>query len=108
MRRRLLGLLAIAALGVAVALRMFSSQDEWAHVAEANLVRAGVVMAVFWLAYNDLMRIPGWLWVALLPLLAVVVFKPKWLILAIPIVLLLAVLHPRVWAAHRKRRGNER
>ena len=58
--------------------------------------RAGVLLAVWWLAYPDVDRLPRWALLAL-PMLALgVLIKPKLILLAIPAIILLAVLRPRL------------
>lgn len=60
------------------------------------LVRVGALMAVIWLAYHELCRLPAWLWAVLPALLAVAAVRPRWFLLALPIVIALAILKPRM------------
>jgi len=101
MRRHAVGVLALVLLLAAVATWIWAPDEVWF---EAGCVRVGALLGVLWLAYADLRRIPPWLWVVFLPLLAVLVIKPRWALYIAPIVLILAILHPRIWPSHRKPR----
>ena len=46
--------------------------------------RVGIFLAVWWLAYPDVNRLPGWLLLALPALLAVIVFRPKLMLWSFP------------------------
>jgi len=62
---------------------------------EAACWRVGALMAVLWLAYADVGRMPGWLLAALPVLVVILAIRPRWFVLAIPILIALAVLKPR-------------
>jgi hypothetical protein len=104
MRRHVIGILALAMLVTAVALWVQGTQEGLAYQVEVNSLRMGSLLAVLWLAYADLYRIPPWLWATFLPMLVIVVLKPRWLIIVLPITFLLAILHPRVWPKGQNRR----
>ena len=105
MRRHAVGVLALALLVTAAVLWMGGTQEGFSYQIEVNFIRVGSLLAVFWLAYSDLTRIPPWLWAALLPVLVIVVIRPRWLVFVLPLLFLLAVLHPRVWSKGHKRRA---
>jgi len=104
MRRHAVGVLALVLLVSAVVLAVRSPQEGISYQVEVNFIRVGALLGAFWLAYWDLTRIPPWLWVVFVPMAAVVVLRPRWFFFFIPVVLLLAVLHPRVSSMVRKRR----
>ncbi len=79
-------------------------QEGLSYQVEVNSLRAGSFLAVLWLAYADLNRIPPWLWAVFLPILVIIVFRPRWLIIVLPIAFLLAILHPRAWPKGQNRR----
>jgi hypothetical protein len=60
--------------------------------------RVGILMALFWVAYHDLQRIPAWLLAAVPVLLILLAIKPKWFLVLLPLVLLVAFLFPRIKA----------
>jgi hypothetical protein len=53
-------------------------------------------LAVLWLAYDDLKRIPWWLWIAA-PIVLFIIIKWKFMVLlCIPILILIGLLKPRL------------
>jgi len=95
MRRHAIGIIALGLLAAAAALAIWP--HEWAdNVALLGaLVRVGVVMVVLWLAYPDLQRLPGWIPAVVVVLLVILAFRPRWFLIALPIVIALAILRPR-------------
>ena len=59
-------------------------------------VRVGAIMAVLWLAYPDVKRLPPWIWGTFPVLLVILAVRPRWLLVAVPLVIALAVLKPRI------------
>lgn len=104
MRRHVIGILALAMLLTAVVLLLQGHQEGLAYQVEVNSLRVGAFLVVLWLAYADLHRVPPWLWATFVPMLVVIVLKPRWLIIILPIGFLLAILHPRVWPKGQNRR----
>lgn len=104
MRRHVIGILAFVMLFTAVVLWFQGNQEGLAYQLEVNSLRVGALLAVLWLAYADLHRIPPWLWATFVPMLVVIVLKPRWLIIILPAAFLLAILHPRVWPKGQNRR----
>jgi hypothetical protein len=52
-------------------------------------------MAVLWIAYPDVKRLPAWLWPTILLLLALLAYKPKLFLIAVPIVILMLIIRPK-------------
>ena len=65
MRRHILGIIAMAFLLGAAALWLWSPGEKYCAAAKAMACRVGVFLAVWWLAYPDVDRLPGWLLLAL-------------------------------------------
>jgi hypothetical protein len=64
-------------------------------------LRLGAIMAVWWLAYPDLRRLPAWL-LASMPVLVIVLARwPRYIFLVVPLIVILAVLKPR-WGSKPK------
>ena len=63
---------------------------------QSGFCRGGVLAAIVWLAFPDIRRMPGWLWSVLFGILVVVVVNRKAVFLAIPIIIALAILKPRI------------
>ncbi len=62
----------------------------------AGCSRGGALAAVAWLAYHEIHRVPAWLWPALVGLMLVLVVRPRYLWVAVPLVIALAILKPRI------------
>ena len=62
---------------------------------EAAFWRVGALMAVLWMAWPDMKRVPAWM-LALAPVvLLVIAFRPRLALYLIPILLAIALLRPR-------------
>jgi hypothetical protein len=97
MRRHLTGIIALGLLLSALGMWL------WMPVASANrealmgaFGRVGILMALFWIAYRDLQRVPTWLLAVIPALLVVLALKPRWFLFLLPLVLALAFLFPRI------------
>jgi hypothetical protein len=92
--RNAIGITAIVVAALGALTQWFVSGPLGAD-AGGNGLRMGLVLGLFWLAYDDLRRLPKWL----LPALAVLVlamWKFKWLLLAVPVVAAAGwLLYPR-------------
>ena len=93
LRRNIVGLIALAGFAIAAlpwfvpSLRAYSQLDYgW---------RVGALTAAWWLAYNDLNRLPPWLLAGVPVLMIILVRWPKYFWLAIPVLIVLAILRPR-------------
>jgi hypothetical protein len=99
MRRHAVAAIAIV-LGLAALALWIWPQGDAGDALMGPLFRVALVMGAWWLAYADVERLPVW-GLAIFPaLLLVVAVKPKWLLIALPIIIALAILRPR---APRKR-----
>jgi hypothetical protein len=66
-------------------------EQEW----QAACGRIGTVMLVIWLAYDQLRRLPVWLWWTLPVVFVTLAIRPRWLLILVPVVIVLAILRPR-------------
>lgn len=57
--------------------------------------RLGAVLAVWWLAYPDLIRLPGWMVVIVLLTIPMVLRWPKILLVLLPALAIVAIIKPR-------------
>ena len=96
MRRHLIGIIALLSLLGAVAFWIWPPQSAFGIQLKAACARGGALAAVVWLAFPDVRRMPAWLWGILLGILVVVAIRPKAVFLAIPIIIALAILKPRI------------
>ena len=64
---------------------------------EAACLRIGPILVVIWLAYEQLKRIPVWLWCTLPVLLLALATRPRMLLVLVPLVVAAAILKPKVW-----------
>jgi hypothetical protein len=90
MRRHIVGVLTLVLFAAGAAFWVWPQPE-----LEPFCWRLGALTAVWWLAYPDLLRLPGWL-LAALPVLAIVLARwPRYVILVIPVLVVLAILRPR-------------
>jgi len=104
LRRHILGAIVLVLLAGAAAFWFFPPEGMLGKLTEAACWRLGPLALVVWIAYWEILRLPGWVLSVLPFLAAVVVIRPRWLWLAIPLVIALAVLWPRTPA--KKRQGS--
>ena len=95
MRRHLVGILSILLWAGAVAFWFSPPQSPFLVESQAACWRMGTVLAVWWLAWEQAVRLPRWLLLAIPLLAVVVVLRPKYFFVAIPLVVALALLMPR-------------
>ncbi len=95
MRRHALGIIALLCLVGTVVFWLQPPRDAWQAQAEAACWRGGTLAALLWLAFDQLQRLPGWLLGLLLASVAIVAIRPKTALLAIPLLIVLAILRPR-------------
>jgi len=95
MRRHLIGILSIILLIGAALLQFSPCEGQGARMLLATCWRLGPVLAVLWLAYPEVERMPPWIWFLVPGIIAVLVWKPRLLFIAVPVLLLIGVLRPR-------------
>ena len=71
-------------------------EEGYRQLAEPAFWRVGALMAVLWLAYPDVHRMPAWIWTAVPVLIVVLAVRPRWFLFAVPILIVLAILRPRI------------
>ncbi|NQU23175.1 MAG: hypothetical protein HQ567_18000 [Candidatus Nealsonbacteria bacterium] len=95
-RRHAIGILAIVLLPAGIYLALQPIQGDGLLVGlDAACMRVGALMAVLWLAYPQIHRLPAWIWAAIPALVIVLARWPKWFFVALPIVIALVILRPR-------------
>jgi hypothetical protein len=106
MRRHLIGLTAIVLALGAVAFWIWPPQGAMLQESEAACWRMSLVMGIWWLAYPQAVRLPGWLWFVVPLGIFLVLWRPKqvlftipfvlkWAIFLLPLIVLLILLKPR-------------
>ncbi len=101
MRRHPIGIIAVVLLCGAAVLWLWPPVEGGYPALEAAFWRVGAVMALLWLAYPDLHRLPAWLW-GVLPLLFILLaLRPRWFIYLIPVLLAIGIL--RSWKRAERR-----
>ena len=98
-RRRILGVSAVVFLLIAGALWLWQPNTGVDPGLFSFFSRMGAILAAAWLAFDDLLRLPGWL-LATLPVVVIVLARwPRLLLLVIPFlvawVILQRALSPR-------------
>ncbi len=94
-RRHAIGIIALVLVAGAVVLMFWPDRGPMGQEATAACLRIGILMMFIWLAYDQLVRVPKWLWFTFPPLVVVLVVRPKWAIYLVPVLLLLALLRPK-------------
>jgi hypothetical protein len=79
----------------AVVLWIWPLQQSWYEMLWAACCRLGPFMAVLWLAYPEVERLPAWLLAAVPLLVATLALRPTWFLIALPIFIALAILKPK-------------
>jgi hypothetical protein len=69
---------------------------------EATCLRIGPLLAVIWLAYDQLKRVPVWLWCTLPVILVVLATRPRWLLVLVPLIVAAAVLSRGLWSRPKR------
>jgi hypothetical protein len=102
MRRRVIGILALVLL-LAGALFWLRSpaQRGVAMQIESACWRIGGCLALLWLAYPDLRNIPRWFWLVALVSIVILARWPRLFLLAVPLLLVYALLRPLLTAKSR-------
>ena len=103
MRRHLLGIIAVAALALAATIAFYPPFAEYKAAGGVGL-RVGSVLAVFWLAWPDLYRLPQWAWYVL-PFAILALIYARSILLYLSPVLAVAitgyVLYRKIWRVPR-------
>lgn len=95
MRRHVIGIIAVVLLLGAAALWIWPFEAGWHAPLKAACSRLGPFMAVLWLAYHEVKRMPPWLLATIPALVLVLAVRPRWFLIALPIVIAMAILKPR-------------
>jgi hypothetical protein len=93
MHRPTIGAITVGLFGIAAVLWLIAPEHE--STAALACVRVGIVMGVLWLAQPQLVMLPRWIALTILGAMAVVAWRPKALLFALPVLVLLAVMRPR-------------
>jgi hypothetical protein len=101
MRRHLVGIVSLLLLLGATVAWFSTAAGQYAEL-EAMAWRVGAFLAVCWLAYPDVDRLPGWLLAALPIFVVAIAVRPRLVLLAIPALIVLALIKPR-WGRRGQR-----
>jgi hypothetical protein len=83
-RRNLLGVIALGMLGLAAIAGFYPPLAEY-QAAGKIMLRIGILLVVFWLAWPDIDRLPRWFWFALPIILVMMIYARGALIYAAPL-----------------------
>ena len=107
-RRALIALMALVLLAIGIALWLDGATGAGAVEAQAQCLKLGVLCALVWLAYPELMKLPGWLFPALF-CTALAAYRWRWLFALVPIIAAAGwLLQPRRTRRGTARRGRPR
>ena len=65
----------------------------WHEPLKSACSRLGPCMAVLWLAYPEVKRLPGWVWAIIPLLLLLIAWRRVAFLYALPFIIALAILH---------------
>jgi hypothetical protein len=105
LRRHAIGIIALVLLAGALVLMIRSDPGPMAQEGTAACLRIGILMVFVWLAYDQLSRVPRWLWFTFPPLVVMLAIRPKWAIYLVPVLFLLALLKPKAKTGGTRRRS---
>jgi len=95
MRRHATGVIALVLLGLAAWFFASPPTGPVGQELQAAVARIAVGMAVIWLAYDQIKRVPPWILWTLPVFVIVLAFRPRYLLILVPLVIVLAILRPR-------------
>ncbi len=95
MHRPTVGIIAVVLLVSAAALWAWPIDWDGNKALLGACVRIGTVMAAIWLAHPQLVRLPSWAPEVVVVVAIVVALRPKLIVVALPLLLLLLWLRPR-------------
>jgi len=95
MRRHTIGAVAIALLLAVGGFQIWPPASAMQQELYAACLRMGLLMALWWLAYPQTVRLPMWIWVVIPASVVVVAWRPKLIVWVIPVVVAIAILWPR-------------
>ena len=96
-RRHAIGIIAVVLLATGAIVPYVLEESPGTIDLKATCLRIGPLLAVIWLAYEQLKRIPVWLWCTLPVIVVVLATRPRWLLVLVPLLVAAAILKPRVW-----------
>jgi len=96
-RRHAIGIIAVVLLATGAIVPYVLEESPGTIDLKATCFRIGPLLAVIWLAYEQLKRIPVWLWCTLPVIVVVLATRPRWLLVLVPLLVAAAILKPRVW-----------
>ncbi len=97
MRQATLGILAALLVAGAVYFSLWPPEQQGvrAWVLPA-CVRMGALTAALWMAWDDLQRLPKWFLGTAVTALVLVALRPKLFLVLVPLVVILAIIRPRI------------
>ncbi|GAB6166093.1 hypothetical protein JCM19992_20930 [Thermostilla marina] len=107
-RRHAIGLLGLILLAGGCWFWFFPPQGNFQATLEAACWRGGSLAMVVWIGFYEIVRLPTWVLLAAPIVLVIAVYRPRLLLALIPVFLLIAIFRPRRPSADRKRRAPRR
>ena len=95
-RRHAIGIIAVVLLATGAIVPYVLEESPGTIDLKATCLRIGPLLAVIWLAYEQLKRIPVWLWCTLPVIVLLAATRLRWMIwLLVPLIVAAAILKPR-------------
>ena len=93
MRRHAIGVIAIVLLLGAGLLWVWPLEVAWYEPLKSACFRLGPCMAVLWLAYPEVKRLPAWAWGIIPVLLVLIAWRRAVFLYLLPFIIVLVILH---------------
>jgi len=94
-QRHLIGVLGLVLIGGAIYYLIVPPTSEFHLMSEAACRRMGILCVLLWLAYPEVKKLPAWLALSVPFVTAVVVFRPRYALVLVPLVLMILFLRPK-------------
>jgi hypothetical protein len=91
MQKAGLGISAVVLLGIAIALLVVQSKDANVQAFQAACLRVAIVLGAWWLAYDELRRLPKWILFVIPAAILLAALNKRWMPLVV-VILVVAVL----------------
>jgi len=104
MGRHAIGILALVLFAVAAGVWYRAPDDAFWQTVGADCGRIGSVLGLWWLAWDQARRVPRWLWFVVPLFLLVLVWRPRFALPAIPILVCVALLRLKWFNTTKTRR----
>ncbi len=102
MQRTILGIITAGLLVTGIALMLWPGVSDQTAQTGGVLVRAGTILAAVWFALPSVRRLPRWIIILLLSAGLLVILRPRLIVLALPVAIVVLLATGRTRSAERR------